>query len=617
MAKKKQIKKTKKNVELEKKVDSLVDEIERTNNFKLEELTNDDSYIKNEAKKNKNSKENIENDNFKEYKEKETDFLDNEKELENTEKSEEEKDTNVDSNDINEDFLDNEKESEDIEKSEEEKDTNVDSSDIDEDFLDNEKESEDIEKSEEEKDINVDSNDINEDFLDNEKESEDIEKSEEEKDIDFDSSDTDEDFLDNEKELEDIDKSVEEKDVNVDLNDADKDLSSNNVFKDELEDTSKEKSKLDKIDEELEESGFLDDNKDIFSDLEDSNNTDDFVDIFANSKPIGLDDTEDEKVQKELSDKYKISTQRNIEYKEKYSDLNKTNSYDFSFDDDRLDELESLDTSFLEGRINFSEKKKIKKNSRSKIKEARKLITTMRRKRILIFLIVICTFTFVVGIASIIQVNNIKLEKAKEELEKQEKEKEQIENELNQVIDENYLFVGDNLTEDFMVDDYFDNQPVVNSSKDEYTTKDLYDNLYDMVFRYNPSKIFIQIGTYDYTLDDGNNSIEENIPKIIKSIKENRPYAKIYIESLYPINDNDDEEKIDLDMVDERNNEDIEKINDVIEEICKKNKVNYIDLYSKLYNEDDNGLDLDFTTNGFHISDKGYEVIKEEIEKYL
>jgi len=182
-------------------------------------------------------------------------------------------------------------------------------------------------------------------------------------------------------------------------------------------------------------------------------------------------------------------------------------------------------------------------------------------------------------------------------------------------LSENYVFLGDSITEFYDLKDHFKNEPVVNSGVSGYQTKDLLEKLDEMVYVYNPSKVFILIGTNDLAFSVKDTTIINNIKKIANEIKKNRPHTEIYIISIYPVNHSDDE-KINHKQVDSRSNKLIREINSTLKEFSKEKKYNYIDLYSKLQ-DDDKELHFDYTDDGLHINDEGYEVITKEIKKYL
>ena len=175
----------------------------------------------------------------------------------------------------------------------------------------------------------------------------------------------------------------------------------------------------------------------------------------------------------------------------------------------------------------------------------------------------------------------------------------------------NYLFLGDSITEMYDLEKYFPDDPVVNSGVGGNTTDDILEDMQQRVYQYNPSKVFLLIGTND--LQDGKtpDEIFENIKRIVEGIQENRPEAKIYLESIDPVNRN-----FENSGAQDRHNEDIKEINKKIEEYCMEEDLTYIDLYSVL--EDENGdLRAEYTNEGLHLSEEGYDIVTETLKKYL
>ena len=175
----------------------------------------------------------------------------------------------------------------------------------------------------------------------------------------------------------------------------------------------------------------------------------------------------------------------------------------------------------------------------------------------------------------------------------------------------NYLFLGDSITDFYDLEKYFPDDPVVNSGVGGNTTDDILEDMQQRVYQYNPSKVFLLIGTND--LQDGKtpDEIFENIKRIVEGIQENRPEAKIYLESIYPLNRN-----FENSGAQDRHNEDIKEINKKIEEYCMEEDLTYIDLYSVL--EDENGdLRAEYTNEGLHLSEEGYDIVTETLKKYL
>ena len=103
---------------------------------------------------------------------------------------------------------------------------------------------------------------------------------------------------------------------------------------------------------------------------------------------------------------------------------------------------------------------------------------------------------------------------------------------------------------------------------------------------------------------------KRNIEKIIEEIQINRKQAEIFVESLYPVNASVSS------AVGIRSNETIQNINAQLQEYCNEKDLTYIDLYAKLQDEQGN-LQTQYTVDGLHLSDMGYQVVAEVLQEYL
>lgn len=190
-----------------------------------------------------------------------------------------------------------------------------------------------------------------------------------------------------------------------------------------------------------------------------------------------------------------------------------------------------------------------------------------------------------------------------------------IKNEVKDILNPNYVFLGDSITALYDLNKYYDGLPVVNSGISGETTDDIVNNLQDRVYKYNPSKVIILIGINDIERKISKEKTIENINKIVTQIKDNKPDCEIYLESIYPIN-NSNEEKINHSMVGIRTNDQVKSLNEDLVKLSKKKKINYIDLYDKLLDKNGN-LKIEYTKEGLHMSDEGYEIITKYIKKYV
>lgn len=276
-------------------------------------------------------------------------------------------------------------------------------------------------------------------------------------------------------------------------------------------------------------------------------------------------------------------------------------------DEIRLNDSDSLDTSFLEGRVERQSRNNTKKVAEKILKDNSDRIRKLKVIKRLFFTIalVMCIILLIILLVNFVkEIDFSKKNKTSNNVVQKTEKKE---------IDNNFLFVGDFGTEEFNFDNYDLDYHYVKKTDKKLTTEKLNDNLNDYIYKYNPSIVFLQVGVIDLDEDKSVDEIIDNYGKIIDSVKENRSYAEIYIESLYPINrdieDFDDEIiKSDID------NDDIKKLNSRLKTLAEEKKVKYIDLFSALENK--GKLDEIYTDNGYLLNDDGYKQVYKYIIKY-
>lgn len=286
-------------------------------------------------------------------------------------------------------------------------------------------------------------------------------------------------------------------------------------------------------------------------------------------------------------------------------DLSKTQQQQLVFDDVDLDATINLDTSFMEKK----DKKKVKKIV-DEVVPVPKVDDVYEEKNkstlIIVLLTIVCLF-FIAFIAYhylfFDHSEKVKVVTKKEEV-------------VEKVVDNNYLFLGDSITEQYDLKEYYEDYPVVNSGVSGDFTSSIVENMKKRVYDYNPSKVFLLIGINDLRNGKDVSEIVSNTKEIIKLIKENRPYSEIYLESIYPINKTDDDKISDSVRDIEFDNEKIIEVNDLLKDLAKDEKITYVDLYNKLI-DDDGNLNISYTKDGLHISSEGYECITKELMKYI
>ena len=221
-------------------------------------------------------------------------------------------------------------------------------------------------------------------------------------------------------------------------------------------------------------------------------------------------------------------------------------------DKERLNDIDSLDTSFLEGRVDAQNKKKV---LNSKAKKEKSFDFTILRNVIGVAILIVLLILVVLALMNHSSDGNKKV-----------RIKKVTEEKIVEVVDDNYLFVGDFHTNELNFDelDYHYTKLV----DDSCVTEDVLNGI-DTIYRYNPSIVFIELGIND--LDSNTESVDTitNLSEIIDGIKE----------------------------------------------LCDDKKVEYIDVNKELL--DDDKLNEEYTDDGLHLNDEGKEKVWNLLKKVV
>lgn len=242
-----------------------------------------------------------------------------------------------------------------------------------------------------------------------------------------------------------------------------------------------------------------------------------------------------------------------------------------------------------------TDKKQPKQQPKNKTQQVQK----SRYNLYIIIGVVICIIILVI----ICVCNNIKNNKLKKQLIACENTTITLEE-----IAPHYLFLGDSITAQYDVMKYFPGYSVVNSGIGGNTTDDILENMYERVYRYNPSTVFLMIGTNDVNHGKSSEEVFDNIKKIINLIQSNLPQARIFIESITPSRG---------DWGETDNNEKREDINNLLKNEYKDSEVVYIDLYSIVKEKNSNKIQNKYTKDGLHLNEAAYEQISKELKKHM
>ena len=167
-------------------------------------------------------------------------------------------------------------------------------------------------------------------------------------------------------------------------------------------------------------------------------------------------------------------------------DLSKTQQQQLVFDDVDLDATINLDTSFMEKK----DKKKVKKivDEVVPVPKVDDVYEEKNKSTLIIVLLSISCLCFILFIAYhylfFDHSEKIKVITKKEDI-------------VEKVVDNNYLFLGDSITEQYDLKEYYEGYPVVNSGVSGDFTSSIVENMKKRVYDYNPSKVFLLIGIND------------------------------------------------------------------------------------------------------------------------
>ncbi len=141
------------------------------------------------------------------------------------------------------------------------------------------------------------------------------------------------------------------------------------------------------------------------------------------------------------------------------------------------------------------------------------------------------------------------------------------------------------------------------------TTNDILKRISPIVDE-NPCAVFLMVGINDIRLNYDINVIKKNISAIIKSFKRRLPYTQIYLQSILPINPDIS------DICSSSNIQTIIEMNVWMQNFSDQESITFINLYPFFCNQD-NKLRIELTTEGLHLSEKGYEIWADCLKPYL
>lgn len=182
--------------------------------------------------------------------------------------------------------------------------------------------------------------------------------------------------------------------------------------------------------------------------------------------------------------------------------------------------------------------------------------------------------------------------------------------EANSLKEGQIIMLGNSLTQGGEWDKFFPEQQPVNRGIAGDNTLGMLGRLHEIIIA-KPRKLFIMAGINDISLGRSNDKIMIGIKSMVYQIQEGSPNTKIYVQSLLPINNDNNRYKRML-----KKEKQIEKLNKELKKFCKETGVTFIDVYPALLSGK-RKLNAEYTGDGLHLTDKGYAVWVEQIRSYI
>ncbi len=171
-------------------------------------------------------------------------------------------------------------------------------------------------------------------------------------------------------------------------------------------------------------------------------------------------------------------------------------------------------------------------------------------------------------------------------------------------------FVGDSLTARCDLSLYYPARTAYNFGVDGDTVANVRERMGE-VYAAKPSALVLLAGINDLAgLFAQPEAVAGELDALLAEIKTSLPETYILVQSLYPVNIN-----VDIPLS-SAVNERVSETNALLRDICDEGGYIYIDVYSALVNADGE-LAEEYTVDGVHISERGYEVISNTVEGSL
>ena len=171
------------------------------------------------------------------------------------------------------------------------------------------------------------------------------------------------------------------------------------------------------------------------------------------------------------------------------------------------------------------------------------------------------------------------------------------------VTSKDIVFLGNSITDGGEWNELLANPRVKNRGISGDRSSWMLDRL-DPIVGGQPRKLFLLIGTNDLAAGTPAAEVVANVRKIVERFQSESPRTKLYVQSVFPVNDSFKKYA----AKHGRHDADIVAVNKGLQALCAEKGIVYIDLWTLL--ADKNGkLRADLTNDGLHLMGEGYIVL--------
>lgn len=226
-----------------------------------------------------------------------------------------------------------------------------------------------------------------------------------------------------------------------------------------------------------------------------------------------------------------------------------------------------------------------------------------------IIILCVCALLAVGGIvaASIVLPRYIKDQKIKKLTEEYYNTKvESFEKENPTLNDVDIVFLGDSLTDGCDLEKYYPLYNAVNRGISGDTTDGLLNRLKVSAYDVDPTGVVLLIGVNDISSGVKPDELSDNYEKIITGLKENLPDTIIVWCSMTALGGKS-----------AKYNDTVIICNQKIKLLAEKYDCVFVDLFTPLCDVETREIKEEYTTDGTHLTDAGYQVVSREINNTL